>query len=175
MGIVIRRAMPDDAYELTVCHVDCFRSAYQGIVPDAYLENMPLEMEKREARYRTSLAEPGECEYYCVMHAGRMIGFLTLHRGGEIWAVYLLEAFRGKGYGREMLDFAVCRLRRMGLAEISLWVFEDNTRARRFYERHGFGFDGAKREMTYGKPLVQLRYVLDRCEPETAEKKDGSS
>ncbi len=44
-----------------------------------------------------------------------------------------------------------------------LWVLEKNNKVRRCYEKHGFRFDGTKREVTYGKLLVQLRYVLDLC------------
>lgn len=62
-----------------------------------------------------------------------------------------------------MLDFAVNELKSMGHKEIFLWVLEENNKARRCYEKHGFRFDGTKREVTYCKLLVQLRYVLDLC------------
>jgi len=41
-----------------------------------------------------------------------------------------------------------------------LWVLEGNNRARQFYEKNGFYFDGTIREREYGKLLVQLKYVL---------------
>jgi len=163
MGIIIRKALPEDAYELTICHISCFQSAYKGIVADEFLENMLAEKEQRVERYKKSLLDPGDCVYYCVVYAGRIIGFLIIHKkDGEIWAIYLIEEFRNKGYGKEMLDFAIKELNRMGHKEVFLWVFEENIGARRFYERHNLNFDGTKREVKYGKSLVQLRYVISQ-------------
>ncbi len=169
MGITIRKALPEDAYDYTVCLISCWQSAYKGIVPDEFLENMLKEKEQRVERYRKNLTDPGECEYYCVMYSERMIGFLIINKSfnkdksgiGGIWAVYLIEEFRGKGYGEEMLNFAINELKRAEQKEIFLWVFEENNRARRFYEKHSFSFDGTKREVKYGKPLVELRYVFN--------------
>ena len=62
-----------------------------------------------------------------------------------------------------MLDFAVNKFKSMGYKGIFLWVLEKNNKARRCYEKHGFCFDGTKREVTYGKLLVKLRYVPDLC------------
>lgn len=55
------------------------------------------------------------------------------------------------------------RLRGLGVAEALLWVLDLNTRARRFYERDGWRFDGARRTESYGDSQAQLlRY---RCAP----------
>lgn len=169
MEINIRKALPEDAYNYTDCHISCFQSAYKGIVPDEYLKNMLAEKEQRVEKYKKSLTDPGNCEYYCVVYTKRMLGFLIINKSrnedksgiGEIWAIYLIEEFRGKGHGKEMLNFAINELKRVEQKEIFLWVFEENIRARRFYEKHNFSFDGIKREVKYGKPLVQLRYVLN--------------
>ncbi len=36
MGIIIRKAIPQDANNYTVCHISCWQSAYKGIVPDEF-------------------------------------------------------------------------------------------------------------------------------------------
>ena len=133
--ITIRKALPEDASAFADCHISCWQSAYKGIVPVEYLENMTNEKEQRTGRYIQALTDPGDCEYYCVVSAETMIGFLIINKSR-----YDDSSFIG---------------------EIFLWVFEDNMRARLFYEKHGFAFDGTKREVQYGKPLVQLRYVLN--------------
>jgi len=164
MGIIIRRALPEDAYDYTVCHISIWQSAYKGIVPDEYLNNMSAELEQRVEKYKNTLSNPGDCEYYCVMLSNKMIGFITINPcTREIWAIYLSKEFWGSGYGKEMLDFSINRLNRERPSEISLWVFEDNGRARRFYEKNNFTFDGTKRSVDWygGVPLVQLKYVLN--------------
>ena len=170
MEINIRKALPEDAHDYTDCHISIWQSAYKGIVPDNYLDNMPAEKEQHTKRYKDTLTNPGSCEYFCVMKSERMIGFIITNKSvgenktniGEIWAVYLREEFWGTGYGKEMLDFAVYNLICANSDEIFLWVFEDNIRARRFYEKNNFRFDGTQREVDWygGVPLVQLKYVL---------------
>jgi len=162
MKIIIRKALPNDAYNYADCVISCWQSAYKEIVPDEFLSNMLAEKEQWIEKYRKALTDPGDCKYYCVMYSERMIGFLIIHKNdGEIWAIYLIKEFWGKGFGKEMLDFAINELKCAGHKNISLWVFEENKRARRFYEKNNLYFDGTKREATYGKLLVQLKYVLN--------------
>jgi putative acetyltransferase len=47
--------------------------------------------------------------------------------------LYVDPACHGRGVGQALLGAA-----REGLSELSLWTFQANTQARRFYERHGF-------------------------------------
>ena len=41
-----------------------------------------------------------------------------------------------------------------------LWVFEDNPRARRFYEREGWVADDRRTEVIRGVETVEVRYRL---------------
>jgi len=168
MDITIRKALPEDAREYTVCHISCWLSAYQGIIPDEYFNGMLAEQEQRTERCRQAISAPGDCEFYCVMYAGRMIGRLIISNSrdedkpdaGEINAIYLIKEFWNRGYGGEMLDFAMNALKHKGYNEVFLWVLEENERAKRFYEKHNFVFDGTKKEIVVGKPLIEIRYVF---------------
>jgi ribosomal protein S18 acetylase RimI-like enzyme len=161
MDIIIRRALPEDAGNYTDCAISCWQAAYRGIVPDEYLNNMPADRDLKAEKYRESFAKPGDIQSYCVVSDGKMIGLLTIDIiNAEIWAIYLLEEYWGKGIGKEVLDFAISEMKRMKHSALFLWVLEGNGRAKRFYERNGFRFSGIKREKEYGKALVQLRYVL---------------
>lgn len=42
---------------------------------------------------------------------------------------------------------------------IAVWVFEDNSEARRFYETMGFHTDGVFKTVELGKPLKVIRYT----------------
>ncbi|MCO7124459.1 GNAT family N-acetyltransferase [Sporolactobacillus shoreicorticis] len=65
-----------------------------------------------------------------------------------------------KGRGRQLMDFAVNHLKDQNYHKIFLWVFEENQRARKFYEKHGYTFDGTKEQLTIdGKQLTEMRYV----------------
>jgi len=164
MGIVIRKALPEDAYDYALCRISCWQSAYKEIIPDDYLSSMITESEKKQLieKYKNNLSNPGNCEYYCVICSEQMIGFFIIDkRECDIWAIYLIEEFRSRGYGTQILSFAISELRHTTSREISLWVFEANVRARHFYENNGFSFNGTtKRDSKYGAMLAQLQYTL---------------
>ena len=162
MKITIRKALPEDDYKYTDCFISCLQTAYRDIMSDDFLNNLAAQKEQQIEKFRKNLENPN-LEIYCIILENKMIGFLTIHKtDGEIWAVYLLEEFRSKGYGEEILKFAVEQLKRIGHHKITLWVLALNNGARKFYEKNGFTFDGTKREnANYGKTLVQLRYAVN--------------
>ena len=172
MKITIRKALPEDAYNYTICHIACWNAAFRGIVPDEYLDNMPAQLEQRAESVRKTLGEPGNCEFYCVIFEERIIGRLIIGKSqdedkpdtGEIGAIYLLEEFWSKGYGREMMDFAIGALRRLGYREVVLWTLKKNKRAKRFYEKYGFMADGARKKVEFGKALTVIRYTFNLAE-----------
>ena len=59
-------------------------------------------------------------------------GFLA-RDGGDIHALYLAPKARGQGWGKALLDQA-----KAAEPTLSLWTFQQNTRARAFYAREGF-------------------------------------
>ncbi|MDR2712349.1 MAG: GNAT family N-acetyltransferase [Clostridiales bacterium] len=169
MDITIRKVLPEEAYEYAACHIACWQSAYKGIMPDEYLDNMPAKLEERTESCRQALSEPGDYGFFCAVYEGKMIGRLIICKSrdddkpnaGEIAAIYLLEEFWDKGYGRQMMDYAIEMLITLGYQEFFIWVLEENRRARRFYEKYGFRFDGAKKEIKIDKLLVVIRYVFE--------------
>ena len=82
-------------------------------------------------------------------------------RVGELYAIYVLPETQGHGVGRELMTESVRRLWGEGFTEAMLWVFEDNPRARRFYELAGWVADGgAKDERVFGTTAPAVRYRL---------------
>ena len=170
MGIIIRRVLVEEAYYYAVNHIACWQDAYIGIIPDDYLVNMPTQLEKRTEWNRQTLSKPGDCEYLCVTYNDEMIGRLVYSKcrdedkaetnTGEIHAIYLLADYWGKGYGKQMMDFAISQLSQEGYQEVIVWVLEYNNRARRFYEKYGFVLDGANKEIEIGETLIEVRYVF---------------
>ena len=75
--------------------------------------------------------------------------------GAEIVAIHSLPVSWGTGLGHAMLAEA---LKQIGDRPVCLWAFRENTRARRFYEKHGFRWDGTERVSEFdGAP--EVRYV----------------
>jgi GNAT superfamily N-acetyltransferase len=81
---------------------------------------------------------------------------------GEVPAIYVDPSVMGTGVGRELLEAATAALREAGYARATLWVLEANERARRFYEKAGWAWDGAVSRHDFdcaNEPVV--RYAKD--------------
>ena len=77
----------------------------------------------------------------------------------ELAAIHVDPALVGSGLGRLLMRDALPHLGDRAV----LWVLAGNVRARLFYERGGWVFDGTTREVPMGGEMThQLRYSLRR-------------
>ena len=163
----IRSAISADAAELARVQLAAWRAAYAGILPARFLERM--SQEKREQGWRAILLE-GKTITLVLDREGDMLGFINVGaardtdkqpgRTGEVHALYLLPGQWGRGHGRRLLEAGVEVLARGGYSEVVLWVLQENRRARWFYERQGFRWDGeVKVERVGDTEPQQLRYT----------------
>ena len=83
-----------------------------------------------------------------------MLAWQQTEHGAEIIAIHTLPEGRGTGLGTAMLTAA---LDQIGKQPVFLWAFKENTRARRFYEKHGFRWDGSERVSEFDGAL-EVRY-----------------
>ncbi len=56
----------------------------------------------------------------------------------ELQQIYVLALWHGRGVGERLINWALRTARNERASEIYLTVFDHNTRAKRFYSRHGF-------------------------------------
>lgn len=161
----IVRATVDNAYELGYVHAMSWQAAYGDFVPEAKLASFTPENRKKAFRKHLTV---GKYECYLCYVEKKPMGLLILGKSqdidadesvGEVCAIYLLPKFWGQGYGKQLMDFAIDRLKALSYSTITLWVLEKNIRARAFYEKYGFVFDGTKEERDMGEPMTVLRYV----------------
>ena len=60
----------------------------------------------------------------------------------ELICIHSLQNQWRKGFGSTMMDRVLSDIANAGYSKVMLWVFEDNIRARQFYEAHGFTTSG---------------------------------
>ncbi|PIU20896.1 MAG: hypothetical protein COT15_05090 [Candidatus Diapherotrites archaeon CG08_land_8_20_14_0_20_34_12] len=77
-----------------------------------------------------------------VSEDSELAGFLEiefLQKGlARINGIAIIEKFRGKGYGKSLLENALQLLTKMGALKVIILVKEDNDKARMLYEKFGF-------------------------------------
>jgi GNAT superfamily N-acetyltransferase len=166
----VRAATPADAQSVARVHVDTWRAAYAGLIPQAVLDG--LSVERREEFWRSIAGAPGESRLLVAEANGRVIGFAStgpardddLPPGsGELLAIYVEPAAWGKGFGAMLFHSAIDDLRERRLDPIVLWVLADNARGRGFYEAMGWQPDGSTRPIDFGGSSVEeVRYQAPR-------------
>jgi GNAT superfamily N-acetyltransferase len=118
---VIRRATPTDVAEI----VDVFERSFATL---AFLPKLHTHEENVE--FLTGVVERQDA--WVAEHHGRVAGFLALK--GDLGTFFYVDPdAHGKGLGTALFEQA----QRERPAGFSFWVFQQNERARRFYEAHG--------------------------------------
>ena len=147
--IFVRYTTPELYPELGRIMAVSFRSAFGGFISQETLDRCAVA--ENCAGLLASL--PKEMTTLTGWVDGKLMGLLVYSEndGVEIEAIHSLSESWGTGLGAAMLDFA---LRGRGAG---LWAFEENRRARRFYEKHGFAFTGERRISEFDG-AVEVRY-----------------
>ena len=138
-----------------------WRYAYKGIVSQDYLDGMKLEkVEDIAFKFKDGV--------YVAKDGDKVVGFVSygeyrgedLENAGEIYAIYLLEDYWGKGIGARLVETALENLKDFQI--VALWVFKDNLRARKFYEKCGFRTDGKENTFALITPLDEIRMTKEQ-------------
>lgn len=166
--VSMREAVLDDAPAIAEVHVASWRWAYRGQLPDETLD--ALDVAEREVRWRDAISDPATI-VLVALDDGSIVGFVSAGQtqdenaspsSGELDAIYLEERAVGRGVGRALLEGAVDGMRSAGFSRASLWVLDSNERARRFYERAGWAWDGKPRShQVQCSNLPVVRYARD--------------
>jgi GNAT superfamily N-acetyltransferase len=136
--------------------VETWRAAYAHVFPAEFLAG--LSIDERAALAERLLAERSETIFVAELE-GRVVGFASGGPSrdedadtapGEVYAIYVEPGAWGRGAGRVLLERLEEALRGSGFDEATLWVLEDNPRARRFYDAAGWELDGGREIFSRG-------------------------
>jgi RimJ/RimL family protein N-acetyltransferase len=160
----IRRAYAEDTGIVGRITSLSWQAAYRGIVPDEQLSRITPEF--RAERFLHVLPLLPDAEFYVALVDGEPVGTWSLQRCRdddaqechEIGIFYFLPEYWGRGCAQAAMAFSLDRLRALNAAAVVLWVFEENLRARAFYEKMGFAPDGGRKAITIGRELIEIRY-----------------
>jgi GNAT superfamily N-acetyltransferase len=163
----IRAARASDAEAIERIRIRGWQLGYRHVFPAEQLDALELDWTRWERRIERP---PAGWATYVVEGRGRMLGFVSIgpsrdEQGvGELYAIYVDPEEWSRGAGRALIVRAEQRLAEE-YAEATLWVLEDNPRARRFYEAAGWETDGARQtieRLGVSPPEVRYRKRLVR-------------
>jgi ribosomal protein S18 acetylase RimI-like enzyme len=124
-GTEIRPADVADAAAIARVHM-ASRAATMPYLPPQKRSHDQVTDWVRDTLHRT-------CQIWVAARDGEILGYAALE-GDMLEDLYLRPDVRRQGIGTLLLD----TVRRHSPAGVSLHVFQQNTDARAFYERHGF-------------------------------------
>lgn len=158
----IRKAMPADSKGIAKVHVDSWRTTYKNLFPDEYLQS--ISYESREELWNRSI--PNGYVFVAENDKGEIIGFSSggkertgkyANYEGEIYAIYILQEYQGKGIGRQLVKSLIEQLTKVGIHSMTVLVLEENP-SKHFYQSLGAKEIDQLQDTIAEKEVIELVY-----------------
>lgn len=140
--MVIREANPEDALAIAIVNVYTWKTQYTGLISDEIINNRVNQIEQVANRIRNHMNGDSKC--MVVEQDSTVVGFVRYGASrneeyndcGEIYALYILDGFQGKGLGRKLFDIAKNDLKERGYNNIIINCLKGNN-SLEFYKHMG--------------------------------------
>lgn len=164
MDITVRPAQPEDAPEISRIYSASWRSAYRGMVPQEYLDQLKDKNDHWVERFHRDLGQ-GTLRAEMLFKGETPVGCAAYGKSRDDklsdWGEIMYPDYYRQGYGTVLFHAAVEKLREQGYPGCFLWVLDKNLNAQKFYEKNGFERtqDVCHSEIM-GEQLMEVRYRL---------------
>jgi GNAT superfamily N-acetyltransferase len=173
----LREACLGDALAVARVHVDTWRAAYTGIVPDTVLAGLCVD--SHAGKWSTAI-EKREPELWVAETQGAIVGWAAFSASrdadapaacGELQAIYVARSWWACGLGSALLAHSCWRLKQRGFERMTLWVLQANEGAIHFYQACGLAPDGGSKQFELAnKSLTEVRYATTLQDVACAER-----
>jgi len=162
----IRRAIAGDARGIARVHVETWRSAYAGILPDRVIVQMSVDDKAAAWRQLIQRQSGAETVLVAIAKDNTLAGFASCGPtgpetmpgyDGEIHTLYVLPDWQEQGIGRALLCGCLRALAAADFATAFLWVLADNP-SRFFYEAMDGKRIGERDEALWGTLVPEIAY-----------------
>jgi GNAT superfamily N-acetyltransferase len=160
---VLRPSTGADVEAMVELQLEAWRDGFVPILSPEF--EMP-DAEGFAPRLAEALAVPGVSSTLA-LEGDWTVGWITYGanrdpdagpRTGEVRSLFVHPRRWRSGVGTALIESALAHLAEAGYEEATLWSFEVNDRANAFYERQGFGRDGAGQRREFSAGALEVRY-----------------
>ncbi len=157
------------AHLIAPLHAASWKSTYRGIFPDDFLDHLVDENRLSHWRKHAQELQEGDGEIFLATLQDEAVGFLCIERpnplntrmqGAFVNNLHVLPHIKGQGVGTALIERGAAWAKAHGFEEMMLFVYEDNTAARKFYQSNGWHVvERLMAEVPGGALAAELRLV----------------
>lgn len=160
--VSIRKAVPGDEQVLAYIQTESWKAAFADILSTEELVRC-TNLQRAKQMYHNVLRREGcntaielvDDHPHCIAAWGTNRCDLG-DTVGELICIHSLQNNWAKGYGSAMMEYVLAQLQQANYESVILWVFEENIRARKFYEKHGFTLTEQKK---LANGIAEVMYI----------------
>ena len=148
MNYIIEELSLENVEDYARVNAQAWKESYVGIIKDDFLSliNTEEEIQKLIEKLKSNLSNKLERSFILKVD-GKAVGIVRVGKSrvddypdyGELYAIYLLDVAKKKGYGRVLFEKAKEELKKMGYTKMFNGCIEGNT-ANDFYQHIGGKF-----------------------------------
>ena len=143
MEYIIRKRKSKDCYDLAHVVTIAWNETYKGIVPDWFLETLKVNEEER-AKISFEKFNINNNHQFVLEVEKEVVGFVNcgisedkqFENCGEIFALYILDKYKGNGYGKKLVEEAIKELKQLGCDKMIIACLKKNP-SNAFYKHIG--------------------------------------
>ncbi|KAB8125978.1 GNAT family N-acetyltransferase [Gracilibacillus oryzae] len=164
----IRLANLSDVPRIVTVHVHSLKASHADFLPADFLSGLDGNYSTARFRKALNLPENKEKIYVAEEEGAGIIGFVwgglarkqNSNDSGEIYAIYILEEYQGKGIGKKLVQTLAAGFSTMKINTIMVDVLADNLPSCQFYEALGGVKIGEGSFEVAGVRLKDITYAI---------------
>lgn len=165
MNYIIRKKERKDCADVAYVVTVAWNETYKGMVPDDFLEELYLNEEDRAINSYNKFDENDNHQYVLEVD-NKVVGFISVgstdekeyDNCGELYAIYIINGYKGNGYGKKLIDVGIKELKKMGYNKMIVVCLEGNP-TNKFYKHIGGKF--IKKRVFKKLNLLENVYYFD--------------
>lgn len=143
--MTIRQAAIKDVIQIARIHVESWRAAYKGILPESFINK--IDIETRRIHWEKVISDGSLAIFVRTDSNDSVLGWAAFgpdreapidQNITELHAIYIDPKFVQHGFGTELLSYGIRKTVSPQPRSLVVWVLEENTPALRFYYKNGF-------------------------------------
>jgi len=164
---IIRKRKVEDCKEISHVVTVAWNETYKGIVPDWFLEELKSNEDERTKNSIEKFDENNNNQLVLEVD-GKVVGFANFGKTddeeyencGEIFALYIIGEYKGKGYGRKLVNEAINELKKLGYNKMIIACLKGNP-TNEFYKHIGGVYikDGLYKRLSLPENIYYFEHI----------------